>query len=364
MRTAPKLSIALLSSLVLATGCSLLVNFDPDGQKCDTDSQCLEGYGCEAGVCREGVAPVVTSPCGNCAPGFKCLAASESCVPNTCLYTRCPVGSICNESLGTPTCRPVVSPSLGHPCTEDVDCSQGGSNRFCYRGAIQNDDEAGSLRTGVCVERCLPAGGGCLTEGASCREFPLSVDAGATQLCVPDNLLFGCSNDFDCLDSAFACTVFDNPNLGPATVCDAVLTTGAQPGAACTTTRADGGAGAYCENGLCLANRGTAGTCGSACAEGTCPTGQVCGQVQFTVAQTPRHVPMCLPAKTHCAGCLSDDACNADAPHCTRLGAGGNFFCLSRCSQTPGTFPSCPAGQQCSLLADAGYCVPDIGFCP
>lgn len=35
----------------VASACSLAVDFDPEGQPCDSRDQCLEGYVCEAGVC-------------------------------------------------------------------------------------------------------------------------------------------------------------------------------------------------------------------------------------------------------------------------------------------------------------------------
>lgn len=362
MRHALKLVPALLWGMFVGTGCSLLVNFDPDGQKCDELGGCLPGYGCQAGKCVAG-ADAGRLPCGGCGAGEKCIESTQNCVPNTCQYTRCAVGSICNQDLGTPTCRPVIAPALGHPCTDDADCAAGNTNRFCYRGAIQNDNAQGSLRTGVCVERCLPFGGGCLTNGATCRSFNLGLDAGATNICVPDNFLFGCRTDNDCLDPSFVCTVYDNPNLGPATVCDAVLATGAQPQSQCTGSKADGGTLPYCGNGLCLPQNGSAAKCGSLCTTGTCLTGQTCVETEITIRQTPRHIPMCQPAATHCKVCANDAACGADAPRCNFLGQ--NFYCLSACSTTPGQFVSCPTGQRCAQTPDAGLrCIPNAGTCP
>lgn len=366
MRTDSRLLPALFVGVLIGTGCSLLVNFDPEGQRCDETGGCLPGYGCVAGKCTAGV-DAGRLPCNGCGAGEKCLESTQTCVPNTCQFTRCAVGSICNQDTGTPNCRPVISPALGHPCTDDADCAINGSNRFCLRGAIQNDNPQGSLRTGVCVERCLQFGGGCLTTtaGVACRDFRLGLDAGVTSLCTPENLLFACRTDQDCLDPSFVCTVYDNPQLGPATVCDAVLATGAQPQAVCSTSKADGGTAPYCGNGLCLpqTQSGNAPRCGQLCTTGTCQAPQTCVETEITVRGTPRHVPMCQPdGGSFCKPCADDRACLPDAPRCTPLGF--NIVCLSACSQTPGQFPSCPAGQQCRVL-DAGVsrCVPNSGSC-
>lgn len=34
-----------------ATACSLGLDFDPEGQPCDSRNQCLAGYVCQAGAC-------------------------------------------------------------------------------------------------------------------------------------------------------------------------------------------------------------------------------------------------------------------------------------------------------------------------
>lgn len=41
----------LLAILTLLSACSLLVDFDPEGQPCDSKSQCLPDYKCVDGGC-------------------------------------------------------------------------------------------------------------------------------------------------------------------------------------------------------------------------------------------------------------------------------------------------------------------------
>ncbi|MDC0709741.1 hypothetical protein POL68_14815 [Stigmatella sp. ncwal1] len=49
-------SFWVLAALAL-TACSLLVDFDAEGQPCDAQNQCLKGYVCENGSCVSGEAP-------------------------------------------------------------------------------------------------------------------------------------------------------------------------------------------------------------------------------------------------------------------------------------------------------------------
>ncbi|XXF76598.1 hypothetical protein P2318_26590 [Myxococcaceae bacterium GXIMD 01537] len=52
------------------TACSLGLDFDPEGQPCDTRGQCLEGYACQSGVCVESSTPTDggTNPDGGVRP--------------------------------------------------------------------------------------------------------------------------------------------------------------------------------------------------------------------------------------------------------------------------------------------------------
>jgi len=41
----------MIAMLSLLPGCSLLVDFDPEGQPCDAKNQCLPGYQCVNNAC-------------------------------------------------------------------------------------------------------------------------------------------------------------------------------------------------------------------------------------------------------------------------------------------------------------------------
>lgn len=352
---------------VLAEACSLFVNFDPDGQACDARGGCLDGYGCVAGVCRKG-ADAGSSVCGVCAVGEKCLETSRACVPNTCQYTRCPVGSACDGGAGeAPVCTPTPRPNLGSSCAEDVDCGAFGPNRYCLRGAIPAQSASFSSRTGICVESCAGPGASCVTVGATCKSFPLAIDAGVTNLCIPDGVLVGCRQDFDCLESNYVCTVFDNPKLAPVTVCDVALPTGTGAYLPCSKSRDDGGTAPYCANGLCVASSAdpaATSSCALTCSDVSCAQTQVCAPVEFTVREVPRFVPMCIPARTFCHACGNGDAgaCGPDAPHCSDIPLGAPS-CLAACSVDAGQANACPDGLVCTALPSGPRCLPPGGLC-
>ncbi|SET29752.1 hypothetical protein [Stigmatella erecta] len=49
-----------LPAALALTACSLLVDFDAEGQPCDAQNQCLQGFVCENGSCVSGEAPPPT----------------------------------------------------------------------------------------------------------------------------------------------------------------------------------------------------------------------------------------------------------------------------------------------------------------
>src|SRR3990167_8713163 len=55
----------LILAAVLGSGCSLLVQFDPESQPCDSANQCLAGYLCsDAGLCKASDAGMVVDAGG------------------------------------------------------------------------------------------------------------------------------------------------------------------------------------------------------------------------------------------------------------------------------------------------------------
>ncbi|MGA9523157.1 MAG: hypothetical protein WBV82_16945, partial [Myxococcaceae bacterium] len=243
--------IGLLTTLVGAlvmSACSLLLDFDPEGQPCGEFEECLEGYSCVDGECRSGSVPIFD--CSAC-PSGGCLPGRDECVPNTCAFKVCPAGERCEDvAAAGPICRPIPVTELGAKCLGDADCAFDGGSRLCLRGAVQDEASGGALREGVCVEPCLDDG--CSTAGALCRNFALGLDAGVTKLCLPMETLTPCAVDAECERGGAVCTVFDHPDAGALTACDRPLEAGAPVGDACVASTAGGVAGSLCTNGLCI----------------------------------------------------------------------------------------------------------------
>jgi hypothetical protein len=353
---------ALLCASLGAGGCSFITHFDPESLACDDAGECLLGYVCHQGRCLRADGG---DACGGCADGQRCVTSIGTCVPDTCAYRRCWPGTKCVEGSGSASCVPVDPPALGHLCTDDTSCvvDGGTANRVCLHGAIQSAQNGGALRPGVCVERCSPLGT-CLTAGAMCSPFPLALSAGAISLCVPPALLSPCTSNRACADDDLVCTVFDHPQVGATTLCDRRLVGGAATGAPCQLVSSD--AGSLCANGLCAPRAGGANpspTCGEPCDQGTCDAG-VCRLVEFGVLGLVRYIPMCVSSPSRCAACvMGGNVCEIDAPRCSP-GLPGGPYCLGACSPDAGGFPTCPSGQNCTLL-DAGYrcLVPPLSTC-
>jgi hypothetical protein len=336
--SARSLQLAVLAS-ACGFACSLFLHFEPEGQPCDGFGECLHGYACVDGGCLR-----VPDACGGCPAGQRCRGAG--CIEDTCANRLCPVGQTCElDSQGT-RCRAIPPPALLHGCASDADCETG---RLCLIGSVPS--AGGAPRTGVCVEPCAP-GGTCASSSATCRTFQFASDAGSRSLCLPTGAVLECQTDGPCLNEGFVCAVFGHPALDPIGLCDAPLPGGAAKGLSCGPTT-------LCASGLCAG-----GTCGELCT-GTCSGGAQCASAELEVpAGGPaRHVPMCLPALTHCASCSAGtSACGADAPHCTYYGA--RQVCLSSCAAPDAGTQDCPVGTTCAVLPEGPRCVPLSGACP
>ena len=366
MRPSPAYVVAAIALAVAAAGCSLLLNFDPEGQLCDSAGACLSGYGCVDKRCRKGADAGTPA----CQPGERRSVVTGKCVPYTCQFRRCGVGSYCSDDAGIATCRDLVQPNLGRVCVDDGQCLLDGTNRVCYRGAVQISNFGGAIRTGACVETCVGANP-CLTPGATRQTFTLGADGGSVCMCIPDGVFNPCLNNDGCRDDGLVCTVFDHPAIGPATFCDSPGT-GGEVGDPCVlnTSLPDGGAfGTLCKNGLCVPRalaQGEQGVCGELCDQRagvtSCGGGRQCVLVEFSVVGVIHHVPMCVAQSSQCGPCTPDGGgCGIDAPHCTSLQ--NELRCLSACSADAGAFAACPGDLICRL-SDAGYrCTPPVGVC-
>jgi len=344
--------LAVLGPAIL-TACSLLLSFDPEGQPCDEQGNCSEGYTCTTGnrCTRQ------TGCGGGCPSGYQCRN-NETCVASSCEVLRCPVGLRCLSTSGIPTCSLISEPDLGHPCRTDSDCQVHGAGRVCYLGTIPQ--RSGLARPGVCLEGCPTDGGACRSADSTCESFFLGRDAGGSRLCVPPDLVHPCRTDQECGGEAPTCSLFDHPQSGPLGLCDKPLVPGVELGQPCSLSP---DAGTLCGNGLCIPfepGTGQQAVCSRLCDTQTCGA-DPCALVEFKVSTVQRHIPMCLNKLSACQTCATDSVCTADAPRCTAVSAGVSK-CLSSCTPTAGT--PCPLGNECRAL-DAGYrCVPLGGGCP
>lgn len=351
--------IAAAASFLALTACTLLLPFDPEGQKCDSANQCLEGYGCVDGVCKKGAPPA--NDCAQCPTGA-CRPGTTECEPPTCATTVCQAGAECvDDPTSGPTCQIISAgdTTLGFTCFDDNGCLRpmGGGVRRCLLNAIPT--QTGTVRGGVCVEEC-GADDTCTTPNAVCRTFPVGATDGGTKVCVPANTLTACSSNATCAKAGLVCTVFDNPALGPVTACDAPLSAAGITGDACVRSGDTSDGGVFCANGLCVAGA-TGSACSELCGSNGCASG-TCAPVGFAVQSAIRYVPMCIPQASNCAACTDDpNACGADAPHCTQFGSDSR--CLGGCTPDAG-IDQCPEGYECTVLGSAPRCTPIGGACP
>lgn len=351
----------LLASLALAGAgaCSLILNFDPEGQPCDGHGRCLPGYACQAGACKKVSVP--NDPCGGCPLGQRCDRATVACVPDSCVLHRCPAGTACVEQSGVTSCETVAPPALGSSCTDDASC---GAGRVCWRTSVQSDLGGGALGPGVCVEPC-PVSGGCLTTGAVCRTFAVPLRSTPVTACLPQNVLSACASDSACADDGLVCTIFDHPLLGAATLCDAPRATGAAVGEACAVTQGSAG-DALCKNGLCVPRTfepSQSPRCSQVCNETSCPSGQQCVLTEFQLLGAVRQMPLCVASPALCGACPSGPVdCAPDAPRCSTIA--GSKRCLPACTGDAGPSSACPSGFACAAIDGGARCVPVSGTCP
>lgn len=240
-----------LGAVAALAGCSLALDWDPNGQLCDAKGKCLDGYTCVAGA-------------GN---GSSCVADHSLSVGDTCVTdvqcgdaTVCSgpavVGWACRKSctsyFRTDTCdadsycRPSHDPTSasGVPrgscvkseCTTDADC--------------QKDLKLGSVcvriaaTVGACLFPCKDPSG--TTGIPSCTGVSNIWDAGSTQYCQP----LGTSVRLVCLQQSAT------PQGAAATCGDKV-----------TSATCNGLAGLLCKEGQCrqYCNTGTKQPCTSGC---------------------------------------------------------------------------------------------------
>ena len=105
------------------------------GERCSTDAQCPNGYGCiePAGASGYGMCLEYCGSNSDCDAGFVCV--SESVGTSADLVTFCRPG-LAEQTATTELCT---------PCTGGADCSSGfclsdGTNQFCSQGCLGPED--------------------------------------------------------------------------------------------------------------------------------------------------------------------------------------------------------------------------------
>lgn len=337
------ITVAIAAAVV--AGCSLLLSFDPNGLPCDAQGKCLAGYACVNQRCIHSTA---TNSCGGCGPGQRCRVGSTSstCVPDTCAFRICPVGSSCVSDGGT-ACVPVRSPGEGQACATDNDCI---APKLCFKGLIPR-----GAKFGTCLEPC--PGQICSTPGTQCVTQRLALDAGTTSVCLSGGQPTPCRSDDDCAADGLVCAAFDHPTGGPLTLCDSPQP-GASVGEACGRT-ADGGS---CADGLCLPQVGSgAAHCSTPCNETSCVTGQCVLAEIAVVPGVTRLMPMC-GAPALCTTCANQPwVCGLDGPLCSPLAF--QNACVTDCAADGGI--QCAPNYHCQILSSGDFrCVPVGNTCP
>jgi len=339
-------------ALALLGACTLLTNFDPDGQPCDYDGSCLPGYGCVAGQCRKGAdggtggqggggglgGGAGGGGGGSSGPCVPACASDQACVngrclPLTCAASTCATGAVC---VGT-SC--VAKACVDVACDGGV-CSAGQCvPTACGLGRCTGGK---ACRNGTCVDvSCTglscPAAQGCVR--------------GACTACLAREVDCANGSDDDC-DGLVDCA---DPDCATRT-CD--------DGNGCTT-------GEVCSNSAC--SGGTVTLCNSPgpcqTAPGTCdpPTGQCVYQPRADGAScgTPPSQRCCsgvcvdiTSSLGNCGGCGL--AC-APGQQCLTVAqatcVGAPAATTGRCTCSTGA--ACPAAQACGGMAGfSTWCSP------
>ncbi len=364
-----------VAALGLGLACSLIVNFNPEGQPCNTQpgvAACLfdAGYYCDLdggppGVCRKGGAQTPDAgPCGtSCSPSQICLANRRVCAdPTTCQDVACPIGQTCDPTRLT--CSPLTSGDLGAKCRLDTDCIVGAGS-ICVAAAADYVADGGVLavqRDGFCSLLCTtpaecPTGTTCVQVTSARHTTQVGLCLRQVQPPSTDPLLVAplqCGRETDCSDfPGVSCMLFDSPALPDAvSFCDWTVNNGAPAGSACSRTSTNPPPSF---NGVCLPDtRPGNGVASALCAaDSDCPAGDSCVLAEYTTLQGTallRRVNACFGrAPSRCQPCLKAAQCSADAPTCD-ADAG---VCLARCASSAPCVPdTCDGG--CCL--GTGYC--------
>ncbi len=286
--------------------CRLVTGCRPQGELCDADADCCNGYcdrpgGVTVGFCTTslGSCEVVGEPCGN--PGVNGACCSNACVDNGSGVATCeflggclPLNEVCatdGECCGG-SCVQNGTTADGRPimrCADTTSCLNPGE--VCMTGASSNCCPAGGGDTGCetatsGVDRCFGGDPGCVIPSNGCTTVAdCCTDLGAI-VCEPGPT----GENICCLPDGESCAFGDTccsgvcaPDSSGNLVCNpggCVLT-----GNQCTTD-------SDCCEGCCMDDGTGTLTCTTECM-GECTLGQL---GEFCSATSP-----CCPGLT-CAG--------------------------------------------------------------
>ena len=259
-----------LAAAVVA-GCSLLVQFDPEAQPCDSAGQCSVGFSCvpdpggDGGVCKSNDGGTVTPDAGQ--PDASTCSARETlcgdmrdndcdnaidCADSDCMGVACDDRDSCTtgEVCSGGTCArgtPIVCNNPPNPCQQMSGTCEAGTGRCVYNslpdGTTCGAGRASRCCSGTCINTTLNGShcGGC-NLGCSSQQVCQPIDSSGCVPAEPANTSGRCT-----------CNVATDagcPNGQTCTngVCFPSLATQCAPAqAVAVTTSADGGTcGFYC----------------------------------------------------------------------------------------------------------------------
>ena len=348
-----------LAAALFGAACSLIVQFDPEGQPCGPADTCLTGYFCSAGKCTKssGCAGVVCNtppPCqhpdGTCDPGS-----------GKCVYPPLAFNSVCTDS---------------NQCTQGDHCDGDG-------GCVSNTARVCNTPPEACrTDACNPTSGLCeyalLALNERCEDGnPCTVG----ETCGAGNVCSG--------GSARVCNAPPSACVQPTGLCDMFRGCVYQPRAGATTCE-DGNTcttGDFCDAGTCVS--GPSCPPPLPCQAGVCTN----GSCNYTQAMDGTSCGLTAAARC-CGGNCVDTSTNASNCGGCGIACGLGFTCESvalscvapfnpantsgRCTCDVAIANSCPRAQNCRGTApgvnrcqplDAGQCaageqIQTIAGCP